>query len=778
MLSIRYSRRSILRLTRTIPHGTLHSENDFPHAESSSASSRRRMSVSLRSNQPQSPGKAGNATAGKGHKSKFARRQIIANAKRLADALKDGSSNTPTQLLPSSDSKYWSDFLQTPVTSSPNPSPTLDDLLSKRPTEPPLKPWHPDYPRLYKRLYDSIHTAFLTKQLKSFARELGLNYVGGKGVGKAVVIKRIMSTWDWVEPRDEPREPPPKTEVYELSPSELFLFLRDNALIQRFAHHENLQLSVVRASEAPQSPFQTTQPGDENRMVLVAKGRNESCNTLREVLDERGKSIMTIEFPRDEVLGLEATVGLLQAISNAAGAYVELTTEGVYRATALSEEAAEASKRMLGVAALRTSVLPRHRPLQNVRPAVAHFLSHTPASFLDTRQDTYGLYPFFPSNTESLPWDLSATTIGSHFYRLEKVRKWDGSPSSRATEQTAEKMEDRLVSYPLSSSEGGEKGQLNVVAEELVESKGKLIAKFGHLLLPVVTQDGKIALWDSPLPGQWKVENLERWVREDQSRRFVFSPSLTPAMVQHPPFNPPTKLRRLRYRSLPSSPTNESRYVKFDYTLQIRWQDRFAELVDHLEKTAIDEVVELETEVKAMESVEQEEVKEVSEPVDAAKQEVVDQGGELSTVEDKLKSEMGILKEVDLFLPDRPTDVQLIANAPVPFASIPTAIISFFNTSQASTESSSPQPPISLEIDGVVYHLEGDEYIEEVTQIEEGIVIRSVKATELNGRTIAYSEIESSAMEGIPSQFWRQLSSISRDITPEIASSRPSPSVQ
>lgn len=75
--------------------------------------------------------------------------------------------------------------------------------------------------------------------------------------------------------------------------------------------------------------------------------------------------------------------------------------------------------------------------------------------------------------------------------------------------------------------------------------------------------------------------------------------------------------------------------------------------MDHLEKTAIDEVVELETEVKAMESVEQEEVKEVSEPVDAAKQEVVDQGGELSTVEDKLKSEMGILKEVDLFLPDR-----------------------------------------------------------------------------------------------------------------------------
>lgn len=124
-------------------------------------------------------------------------------------------------------------------------------------------------------------------------------------------------------------------------------------------------------------------------------------------------------------------------------------------------------------------------------------------------------------------------------------------------------------------------------------------------------------------------------------------------MVQHPPFNPPTKLRRLRYRSLPSFPTNESRYVKFDYTLQIRWQDRFAELVDHLEKTAIDEVVELETEVKAMESVEQEEVKEVSEPVEAAKEEVVDQGGELSTVEDKLKSEMGILKEVDLFLPDR-----------------------------------------------------------------------------------------------------------------------------
>ena len=212
MLAIRYSRRSVLRLTRNFPHGTLQPENDLPYAESSSASSRRHMSVSLRSDGPQSPGKVGNAIAHKGHKSNFVRRQIIANAKRLADALKDGSSNTPPQLPPSSDAKYWSDFLQTPVTSSPNPSPTLDDLLSKQPTEPPLKPWHPDYPRLYKRLYDSIHTAFLTKQLKSFARELGLNYVGGKGVSKAAVIKRIMSTWDWVEPRDEPREPPPKTE--------------------------------------------------------------------------------------------------------------------------------------------------------------------------------------------------------------------------------------------------------------------------------------------------------------------------------------------------------------------------------------------------------------------------------------------------------------------------------------------------------------------------------------------------------------------------------------
>lgn len=181
---------------------------------------------------------------------------------------------------------------------------------------------------------------------------------------------------------------------------------------------------------------------------------------------------------------------------------------------------------------------------------------------------------------------------------------------------------------------------------------------------------------------------------------------------------------------------------------------------------------------EAAEAAKQEVIEEVSEPVEAANQEVTDQEGEPSTVEDKLKSEMGILNEVDLFLPDRPTDVQLIASAPLPFTDIPIAISSFFNISQASTESSSPQPPISLEIDGVVYYLEADEYIEEVTQIEEGVVIRSVKATELNGRTIAYSEIESSATDGIPSQFWRQLSSISRDVTPEIASSRPSPSVQ
>lgn len=37
---------------------------------------------------------------------------------------------------------------------------------------------------------------------------------------------------------------------------------------------------------------------------------------------------MTIEFSKNDVLGLEATVGLLQTISNAARAYVELAAEG------------------------------------------------------------------------------------------------------------------------------------------------------------------------------------------------------------------------------------------------------------------------------------------------------------------------------------------------------------------------------------------------------------------------------------------------------------------
>lgn len=78
--------------------------------------------------------------------------------------------------------------------------------------------------------------------------------------------------------------------------------------------------------------------------------------------------------------------------------------------------------------------------------------------------------------------------------------------------------------------------------------------------------------------------------------------------------------------------------------------------MDHLEKTAIDEVVESEIEVKAMGVVDQEVVDEVSEPVEAVeaeKQEVADQESESSTIEDRLKGEMGTLKEVDLFLSDR-----------------------------------------------------------------------------------------------------------------------------
>lgn len=78
--------------------------------------------------------------------------------------------------------------------------------------------------------------------------------------------------------------------------------------------------------------------------------------------------------------------------------------------------------------------------------------------------------------------------------------------------------------------------------------------------------------------------------------------------------------------------------------------------MDHLEKTAIDEVVESEIEVKAMGVVDQEVVEKVSEPVEAVeaeKQEVVEEASESSTIEDRLKGEMGTLKEVDLFLSDR-----------------------------------------------------------------------------------------------------------------------------
>lgn len=78
--------------------------------------------------------------------------------------------------------------------------------------------------------------------------------------------------------------------------------------------------------------------------------------------------------------------------------------------------------------------------------------------------------------------------------------------------------------------------------------------------------------------------------------------------------------------------------------------------MDHLEKTAIDEVVESEMEVKATGVVDQEVIDEVSEPVEAVeaeKQKVADQKSESSTIEDRFKGEMGTLEEVDLFLSDR-----------------------------------------------------------------------------------------------------------------------------
>ncbi|WWC69563.1 uncharacterized protein I206_103506 [Kwoniella pini CBS 10737] len=863
----------------------------FPHAESSSAPSRRRQYASSAEATVVSDqtGEISSASPLEGTYQSRSKRNIKSNpkakqaflrARKLAEAIrseKEGNSaqisriktSTNVEKAQNGDSNFWSDLLNKPTTIdtssqqtvNTNSSPTLDDLLSKKPDREPPDPWHPKYPQLYRKVYESLDSAFVHRQLKSFSTQLGI-YHNAKA-SKGGMIKKIMKSWKWVEPRNKPKDPDPF--VFDLPPPELFLFVRQEELIQSLMDgYERLNMSILPFSEVPQpsSIMLTPNEGDPNRKVLVASGKLEPLMRLSQIISDQKQTLQNVTISSGEINQLKASDGLLRMVSNASGAYVESLPENKYRITAKSSEDIESAKQLLGIASLHSEILPSYRSLDVLLP--------TPRNF-QTQPLRLSLYPFTPSLTESFPWTILPSIASKTLFRLKKVTEWNSKPAIREIDQKNEKIHiapylsfssknkadiienipktKKQPYFPMNPEEleeeeaerrKGETEFQNLIMD-LTAKKGKkrLKLQFGNLLFPIQPKDGRLGTFDNPLPGLWPIETLKNWLIPSHAgnsmvnstikpdKKPIFTPSLTPSMIQFPLIEGQSKeLRRIRYRSIPSSPTpadspsSESRFVEFTYTKERtreeKWQDQYDAALNKLEKAILEEeqTIGQEQSITPDEQIIQGSAEEVeshsstslfskqTSAINEGSPEVsealtsVDEVESISSTTPEVGSAepdisytktfeavFGVIKESDLLIPDRPNDVRITSTSTVtlPENKIPEAISAIFEAEKEGKLSSSLLPPSKVNIKDEEYTLEYDERVEMIEEAKDieiagntlTLFRRSMRVIEqgMEGKSkpLVYSELEcgSTSYGTLPIEFYRELAFMTRDVGPD-----------
>nr|XP_019013424.1 uncharacterized protein I206_01490 [Kwoniella pini CBS 10737]OCF52205.1 hypothetical protein I206_01490 [Kwoniella pini CBS 10737] len=809
----------------------------FPHAESSSAPSRRRQYASSAEATVVSDqtGEISSASPLEGTYQSRSKRNIKSNpkakqaflrARKLAEAIrseKEGNSaqisriktSTNVEKAQNGDSNFWSDLLNKPTTIdtssqqtvNTNSSPTLDDLLSKKPDREPPDPWHPKYPQLYRKVYESLDSAFVHRQLKSFSTQLGI-YHNAKA-SKGGMIKKIMKSWKWVEPRNKPKDPDPF--VFDLPPPELFLFVRQEELIQSLMDgYERLNMSILPFSEVPQpsSIMLTPNEGDPNRKVLVASGKLEPLMRLSQIISDQKQTLQNVTISSGEINQLKASDGLLRMVSNASGAYVESLPENKYRITAKSSEDIESAKQLLGIASLHSEILPSYRSLDVLLP--------TPRNF-QTQPLRLSLYPFTPSLTESFPWTILPSIASKTLFRLKKVTEWNSKPAIREIDQKNEKI--HIAPYLKEAERRKGETEFQNLIMDLTAKKGKkrLKLQFGNLLFPIQPKDGRLGTFDNPLPGLWPIETLKNWLIPSHAGNsmLIQSISLTPSMIQFPLIEGQSKeLRRIRYRSIPSSPTpadspsSESRFVEFTYTKERtreeKWQDQYDAALNKLEKAILEEeqTIGQEQSITPDEQIIQGSAEEVeshsstslfskqtsainegSPEVSEALTSVDEVESISSTTPETFEAVFGVIKESDLLIPDRPNDVRITSTSTVtlPENKIPEAISAIFEAEKEGKLSSSLLPPSKVNIKDEEYTLEYDERVEMIEEAKDieiagntlTLFRRSMRVIEqgMEGKSkpLVYSELEcgSTSYGTLPIEFYRELAFMTRDVGPD-----------
>ncbi|CAE6396902.1 unnamed protein product, partial [Rhizoctonia solani] len=439
-----------------------------------------------------------------------------------------------------------------------------------------------EYQALYAATEGMITRSFTVAQLKQFERETRKKKRNGKVelppekiTSKPRTIHNLMNLrWGMIHPKVVEKylvkESDPVEKSYQVSPSELFIFLgRDGEDLLQLAKELKMQINVDRESLEPRP---LDHPASRPGFVIRAVGTQSKHEKLKKYIENQ-RDAMTVRIVRLPA-GPPLSPSLLQGISRVAGAFVENVDPKF-----ASLHGDESSAVSVSIAARSPrSAYTAERLVQRAAMEAAHRSQLSlfallkdekgPASIVDEEQesdyraDLYALYPFdtqgfrvrcvqqmdsapqhYPNNNlAQLP--LTSTTLDLHNYNKDEAFILTGEDLPKTESQATPK----VVRHAEKMTARNVRGEVIDLREHILRNNGSegkriITATFGH----VVFKTGKSTALDPPLPQPVSFNSILEWADKHDRTARAFVPS---QVLVAPIPNNVTIIHRLQYRTI------------------------------------------------------------------------------------------------------------------------------------------------------------------------------------------------------------------------------------
>ncbi|ORX39774.1 hypothetical protein BD324DRAFT_654907 [Kockovaella imperatae] len=519
---------------------------------------------------------------------------------------------------------------------------------------------------LYEKGFDRVNKAFNVKQLREIlgaqsdmlAVSGGPIKKGNKYATKPIIVQQLMENEGWSVPVDERSAHLIVSELLDIPPNELWLFLRDTQYLQRFMIQQGVVFSVVEVE------------GDMPGVRLKIEGPASAIDQVKYDLKGKRKYMTLSNIDHEDMNGFRLEPALAHFLSLITGAYIESYESG-YRVSSMRPASVQSARNLIMLATLRARILPRARPL------IALQSPGLEMPLFETRD--LALIPFFPSPSYLIPWDSLTTSFAALLFRLKRPAQWhsmsgipgpSGGPTlANSTVHSIWDPEQARVTLPASFQELHQQIRSRFPSTEQVAST----ITFGHMLVRQTSSAPESAL-SPPIRGKMPVEKFAPHLAE--SFRPVFTPGLVLSAVHSPPTSRTKRMRRLRYRTLDGSRAasfifthpageHENQITPDDNGQSQNWLSKLDDMLAKMSGSSQPAWLAEERDNASNDN-------ERSSAPDPAPSE------DLSDIFD---AQFSAIHEIDILMPDHPNDARLSMSSSevIPQEDIPDDVLSFFD---------------------------------------------------------------------------------------------------